>query len=85
MTSCTMAWWSEIYFVDLMIEDCLLVEIKVAMTLNDLHVAQCINYLKASDLNLCLYSFRQTTPGNQTPGQSPLNLRASACIRSDLR
>jgi GxxExxY protein len=42
------------YFVDLMIEDCLLVEIKVTRALDDVHAAQCINYLKATGLNLCL-------------------------------
>jgi GxxExxY protein len=42
------------YFVDLMIEDCLLVEIKVTKALDDIHAAQCINYLKATGLNLCL-------------------------------
>jgi GxxExxY protein len=42
------------YIVDLMIEDCLLVEIKVTRVLDDVHAAQCINYLKATGLNLCL-------------------------------
>jgi GxxExxY protein len=42
------------YFADLMIEDCLLVEIKAVNTLNEAHTAQCINYLKAANLKLCL-------------------------------
>jgi GxxExxY protein len=42
------------YFADLMIEDCLLVEIKAVNTLNEAHTAQCINYLKATNLKLCL-------------------------------
>jgi GxxExxY protein len=42
------------YFADLMIEDSLLVEIKVAKALDATHSAQCLNYLKATGLRLCL-------------------------------
>ena len=42
------------YFVDLLVEDVLLVELKIAKALDDAHQLQCINYLKATDLRLCL-------------------------------
>ena len=42
------------YFVDLLVEDVLLVELKTAKALDDAHQMQCINYLKATGLQLCL-------------------------------
>jgi GxxExxY protein len=45
------------YFVDLMVEQTLLVvllELKIASTGHEGHRAQCLNYRKASDLRLCL-------------------------------
>jgi GxxExxY protein len=42
------------YFVDLLVEDTLLVELKTANALGEAHHAQCVNYLKAANLNLCL-------------------------------
>jgi len=42
------------YFVDLLVEDVLLVELKTAKALDDAHRMQCINYLKATGLQLCL-------------------------------
>ncbi len=42
------------YFVDLLVEDVLLVELKTAKALDDAHQMQCINYLKATGLRLCL-------------------------------
>jgi len=42
------------YFVDLMIEDALLVELKTVKALDEAHRAQCVNYLKATGLQLCL-------------------------------
>ncbi len=42
------------YFVDLIIEDALLVELKTVKALDDAHRAQCVNYLKTSGLHLCL-------------------------------
>ena len=42
------------YYVDLLVEDLLLVELKVAKALDDSHRLQCINYLKATGLRLCL-------------------------------
>jgi GxxExxY protein len=42
------------YFVDLMIQDRLLVELKTVTALTDVHRMQCTNYLKATGLQLCL-------------------------------
>ena len=42
------------YFVDLMVEDALLVELKTVRILDAAHRAQCVNYLKATGLQLCL-------------------------------
>jgi GxxExxY protein len=42
------------YFVDLLVEDVLLVELKTAKALDEAHRIQCVNYLKATGLRLCL-------------------------------
>jgi GxxExxY protein len=42
------------YAVDLLVEDAVLVELKAVRALDDIHRAQCLNYLKATDLHLCL-------------------------------
>lgn len=42
------------YFVDLLVEDVLVIELKCVERLASEHTAQCINYLKASGKRLCL-------------------------------
>jgi GxxExxY protein len=42
------------YFADLLIEDQIIVELKAVKTLDPVHEAQCINYLRASGVPLCL-------------------------------
>ncbi len=42
------------YAADLLVEDVLLVELKALKALNEVHLAQCLNYLKATGLRLCL-------------------------------
>jgi GxxExxY protein len=42
------------YVADLLIEDCILVELKAVKALDEIHAAQCLNYLKATSLRLCL-------------------------------
>jgi GxxExxY protein len=42
------------YFADLVVEDVVIVELKSAKTLTDEHLAQLINYLKATDYDLGL-------------------------------
>jgi GxxExxY protein len=42
------------YTTDLLVEDAVLVELKATRALDNIHRAQCLNYLKATDLHLCL-------------------------------
>jgi len=42
------------YTADLLVEDCILLELKAVRELGDVHLAQCLNYLKATGLRLCL-------------------------------
>jgi GxxExxY protein len=42
------------YVADLIVEDRIVVELKVTKALNDFHLAQCANYLRASNLRLGL-------------------------------
>jgi GxxExxY protein len=42
------------YFADLLVEDKILVELKAQSALDKSHVAQCLNYLKATGLPLAL-------------------------------
>ena len=42
------------YDADLLVDSILLVELKAEKTLDSIHVAQCLNYLKATGLPLCL-------------------------------
>jgi GxxExxY protein len=41
------------YAVDLLVEQTVLVALKVAKAIDDIHRAQCLNYLKATGLHLC--------------------------------
>jgi len=42
------------YAADLLVDGALLVELKAVKDLDDIHLAQCLNYLKATNLPLCL-------------------------------
>ncbi len=42
------------YTTDLLVEDAVLVELKAVKALDTIHLAQCLNYLKAIDLRLCM-------------------------------
>ena len=42
------------FIADLLVEGCVVVEIKAIASLNDIHTAQCVNYLKATGLQVCL-------------------------------
>jgi len=42
------------YVADLLVEGCVLVELKAIKKFDDVHMAQCLNYLKATGLRLCL-------------------------------
>ena len=42
------------YVADLVIGGCVIVELKAVKTFSDIHAAQCINYLKATGMTICL-------------------------------
>lgn len=42
------------YFADILVADELIVELKVVKALDGIHLAQCLNYLKATGRRLCL-------------------------------
>ena len=42
------------FFADILVEKSILIELKALNFLDNKHQAQCLNYLKASNLNLCL-------------------------------
>ena len=42
------------YVADLLVENCVLVELKTVKALDEIHLAQCLNYLRATGLQLCL-------------------------------
>lgn len=42
------------YAADLLVEDRVIVELKAVRELDDIHAAQCMNYLKATGLSVCL-------------------------------
>ena len=42
------------YVTDLLVENLVLVELKAVKKLDDIHLAQCLNYLKATNQKLCL-------------------------------
>ena len=42
------------FFADLLVEEKVLVELKTVRNLEDVHTAQCLNYLRATNLRICL-------------------------------
>jgi GxxExxY protein len=42
------------YYADLLVEELVLVELKTVKTFDDVHTAQCLNYLRATGLPVCL-------------------------------
>ena len=42
------------YVADLFAEDCILIELKAVRAFDEVHLAQCLNYLKATGLRVCL-------------------------------
>lgn len=42
------------YFADLLVADMVIVELKAVKEINDVFAAQCLNYLKATGLPICL-------------------------------
>jgi GxxExxY protein len=42
------------YLADILVEDSLLIELKCVESFAPEHIAQCLNYLRASNLRLCI-------------------------------
>ena len=42
------------FFADLLIHEEVLIELKAVKNLDEIHLAQCLNYLKATGLHVCL-------------------------------
>jgi GxxExxY protein len=42
------------FAADMLIEEQVVIELKATKALDDIHMAQCLNYLKATDLSVCL-------------------------------
>jgi GxxExxY protein len=42
------------YWADLLVEECVIVELKAIRTIGEKEIAQCLNYIKATKLTLCL-------------------------------
>jgi GxxExxY protein len=42
------------YFADILVENEIIVELKTVKEFDDIHIAQCLNYLKITGLKLCL-------------------------------
>jgi GxxExxY protein len=42
------------FVADLLVQEVVLVELKAVKALDDVHIAQCLNYLKATKLKVCL-------------------------------
>ena len=42
------------FAADLLVDDKVIIELKATKALDDIHMAQCLNYLKATDLSVCL-------------------------------
>lgn len=55
---CVTVWYDGVavgdFIADLVVEDRVLIELKSVKALNNAHFAQCINYLKATHLKVCL-------------------------------
>jgi GxxExxY protein len=74
------------YAVDLLVEETIIVELKAVRALDQNHMAQCINYPKATGLHLCLLlnfggSRLEIRRIAHDLSASTEHLRASACIR----
>ena len=42
------------YVADLLVEDAVVVELKAVKDLDDVHMAQCLNYFRATGIKICL-------------------------------
>jgi GxxExxY protein len=73
------------YAVDLLVEEIIIIELKAIKALDNAHMAQCLNYLKAADLRYacCSISASLALRFSALPTHfeaAPVYRRASACI-----
>lgn len=69
------------YFADILVEDVLVVELKCVERLVGEHTAQCLNYLRASSLTLCLLvnfqrpkvEWKRIVIGAEEPNRDPVS------------
>ena len=63
------------YFADLLVEDQIIVELKIAKEISNVHLAQCMNYLRATNLSICLLiNFERSRGCNQACGEKRIEL-----------
>jgi GxxExxY protein len=71
------------YFADLLVEGIVLVELKAIQGLDAIHSAQCINYLAATALPICLLiNFGKRVEVKRIAGPSLRNRSVSICAPS---
>ena len=69
------------YMADLIVENMVLIELKHADGIHPMHVAQCLNYLRATKLKTCLLlNFGTTRLGIKRLSLCPSYLCSSVCI-----
>ena len=69
------------YAVDLLVEESVLVELKAVRAFDDIHQAQCMNYLRATGLHLCLLlNFGRPRLDIKRIVSKPLILSAFICV-----
>jgi GxxExxY protein len=60
------------YIADLIVEDTVLIEIKAVRNLDDAHTAQCLNYLAATTMPVCLLiNFGRRVEVKRLRGKAP--------------
>jgi GxxExxY protein len=42
------------FYADILVEGCVIVEMKTVKVFDEIHMAQCLNYLKATGIRICL-------------------------------
>jgi GxxExxY protein len=71
-----MALWGGDFFADLLVEEQVLVELKAVSMLKDEHIAQSLNYLRATGLEICLLINFGTTKVQLKRLRRPVNWKA---------
>jgi GxxExxY protein len=43
-----------LFYADILVENKVIIELKTVKSIEDIHLAQCLNYLKSTNLKVCL-------------------------------